>query len=334
MNTPPPSGVARPSLAIVTVNWNSGELLRQCVGSLGRALTGGFTLERMVVVDNASRDGSADGLETAAGNGLPIAVLRNADNRGFAAGCNQGAAGSAADCLLFLNPDTRLSAASLAPALAFLEDPANARVGALGVRLVDEAGRTQRACARAPTPVRLVAQGLGLDRAFPRLFPPHFMTDWDHADTRDVDQAMGAFLMIRRSLFEQLGGFDERFFVYFDDVDLCLRVRQAGWRVVHFAGAEAYHRGCGTTDQVRDVRLFYALRSRLLFAGKHYGPLSVAAVTAATLLLEPLARLGLAALRRAPGEAGEVLRGTRLLWADLPRIAPRLAEALRRRKPF
>lgn len=318
MNTP------APSLAIVTVNWNSGGLLRACVGSLGQALSGSFRLERMTVVDNASRDDSADGLDAAAGAGVPLAVLRNAENRGFAAACNQGAAGSAADYLLFLNPDTRLSAASLAPALAFLEEPVNARVGALGVRLVDEAGRTQRACARAPTPLRLVAQGLGLDRAFPRLFPPHFMTEWDHADTRDVDQAMGAFLMIRRRLFEELGGFDERFFVYFDDVDLCLRVRRADWRIVHFAGAEAYHRGCGTTDQVRDVRLFYALRSRLLFAAKHFGPLSVAAVAAATLLLEPLARLALAALRRAPGEAAEVLRGTRLLWADLPRLVPRL----------
>lgn len=315
-----------PSLAIVTVNWNSGGLLRACVGSLRRALTGGFALERMTVVDNASRDGSADGLEAEAGDGVPLAVLRNAGNRGFAAACNQGAAGSAADYLLFLNPDTRLSAASLAPALAFLEEPANAGVGALGVRLVDEAGRTQRACARAPTPGRLVAQGLGLDRAFPRLFPPHFMTEWDHADTRDVDQAMGAFLMIRRRLFEELGGFDERFFVYFDDVDLCLRVRRAGWRVVHFAGAEAYHRGCGTTDQVRDVRLFYSLRSRLLFAAKHFGPLPAAAVAAATLLVEPLARLALAGLRRTPGEAAEVLRGTRLLWADLPRLLPRLLE--------
>lgn len=313
-----------PSLAIVTVNWNSGELLRQCVGSLRQALTGTFTLERMTVVDNASRDGSAEGLAQAAGDGVPVSVQRNVENRGFAAGCNQGAAGAAADYLLFLNPDTRLSAASLAPALAFLEAPANARIGALGIRLVDEAGHTQRACARAPSPGRLVAQGLGLDRVFPRLFPPHFMTDWDHADTRDVDQAMGAFLMIRRSLFEELGGFDERFFVYFDDVDLCLRVRQAGWRVVHFAGAEAYHRGCGTTDQIRDIRLFYALRSRLLFAGKHFTFPAVAAVTIAALLVEPLARLGLAMLRRAPGEVVEVLRGTRLLWADLPGIVPRL----------
>jgi len=314
------------SLRIVTVNWNAGALLRDCVASVPAALTGGVALERMMVVDNASSDGSADGLEGAAPE-VPVTVLRNAGNHGFAAACNQGAAGSAADYLLFLNPDTRLSAASLAPALAHLEDPANARVGALGIRLVDEAGHTQRCCARAPTPARLVAQSVGLDRAFPGLFPPHFMTEWDHADTRPVDQAMGAFLMVRRALFEELGGFDERFFVYFDDVDLCLRVRQAGWSVVHFAGASAYHRGGGTTDRVRDIRLFYGLRSRLLFVAKHHGPLSVAAVAVATLLLEPLTRLGHAVLRRRPDDAAEILRGTGRLWADLPRILPRLLRA-------
>lgn len=312
-----------PSLAIVTVNWNAGALLRACVASLDAALTPGVVLERMTVVDNASRDGSADGLEGAFPN-APIRVLRNLVNRGFAAACNQGAAGAGAECLLFLNPDTRLSADSLAPALAFLADPANARVGALDVRLLDDDGATQRCCARTPTPLRLLAQSVGLDHVFPSLFPPHFMVEWDHADTRPVDQAMGAFLLIRRDLFEALGGFDERFFVYFDDVDLCLRVRQAGWSVVHFAGASAYHRGGGTTDRVRDIRLFYGLRSRLLFVAKHYGPVSVAAVIVATLMLEPLARLTQALLRRRPQDAVEVWRGVRLLWVDLPNWLPRL----------
>ena len=317
--------VAPPSLDIVTVNWNSGDLLRDCVASLPAALTtgdmtGGFTLERMVVVDNASADGSADGLEAAAlvAGGGPLTVLRNPENRGFAAACNQGAAGSRADWLLFLNPDTRLSERSLAPALAFLAEPAQARTGILGIRLVDEAGRTQRSCARAPTPGRILAQAVGLDRLWPGLFPPHFMTEWDHLDSRPVDQVMGAFLLIRRSLFEALGGFDERFFVYFDDVDLCLRARQAGWEVVHFAGAEAFHKGCGTTDRVRDLRLFYALRSRILFAAKHFHPMAAGLVTAATLTVEPLTRLAHALAARSPADARAVLRGSALLWRALP----------------
>ncbi|QCO19963.1 glycosyltransferase family 2 protein (plasmid) [Azospirillum brasilense] len=310
----------RPSLRIVTVNWNAGDLLRQCVASIPAALTGAFALELMTVVDNASTDGSADGLTA---DGVPLAVLRNPSNRGFAAACNQGAAGSRADWLLFLNPDTRLSERSLAPAFAFLAEPAQERVGVLGVRLVDGTGRTQRCCARAPTPGRILAQAVGLDRLWPGLFPPHFMTEWDHADSRPVDQVMGAFLLIRRSLFEELGGFDERFFVYYDDVDLCLRARRAGWAVVHFAGAEAYHRGGGTSDQVRDLRLFYGLRSRILFAAKHFPPAGAALATAATLGLEPLVRLAHALLARSPADARAVLRGSAMLWRALPRLLAR-----------
>ncbi|ALJ39555.1 glycosyltransferase family 2 protein (plasmid) [Azospirillum brasilense] len=314
-----------PSIRIVTVNWNAGDLLRACVASVPAALIGAVTLEAMVVVDNASADGSADGLEAGgledgrlADGGAPLTVLRNLENRGFAAACNQGAAGSRADWLLFLNPDTRLSETSLAPALAFLAEPAQAHTGILGIRLTDELGRTQRSCARAPTPGRILAQAVGLDRLLPGLFPPHFMTEWDHLDSRPVDQVMGAFLLIRRSLFEELGGFDERFFVYFDDVDLCLRTRRTGWEVVHFAGAEAFHRGCGTTDQVRDLRLFYALRSRIQFATKHFSTPTAALVTAATLTVEPLVRLLHALASRSPADARAVLRGSALLWRSLP----------------
>lgn len=306
-----------PSLDIVIVNWNAGALLGRCVGSIGAALTGGVALDRLVVVDNASRDESADALP---GNGLPLVVLRNDTNRGFAAGCNQGAAGSRADHILFLNPDTRLGPASLAPAVAFLEDPANAWVGVLGIRLRGEDGAVQRSCARAPTPGRLVAQAVGLDRLLPRVFPPHFMTEWDHGDTRSVDQVMGAFLLIRRSLFEALGGFDERYFVYFDDVDLCLSAREAGWGVVHHAGGEAEHKGCGTTESIKDIRLFYALRSRLLFAAKRFGPGALAAVAVATLVVEPLMRIGHAMTRGAGDEVAAVWRGARMLWADLPNL--------------
>lgn len=312
-----------PSLRIVTVNWNAGNLLRECVDSLAGALTGGFRLESMTIVDNASQDGSAVGLETFA-TGLPLTVVANTENRGFAAACNQGAAGSKADWLLFLNPDTRLSANSLTPVFSFLADPSSNRIGALDVQLLDETGRTQRCCARRPSPGRLVAQAIGLDSVMPNLFPPHFMIEWDHKDTRDVDQAMGAFLMIRRSLFQDLGGFDERFFVYFDDVDLCLRIRQANWRVVHFAGATAYHKGGGTTDQVRATRLFYGWRSRLLFTAKHHGALALLAVTLATLFMEPLARLAQAVLRRRPQDAMGVLGGVARLWTDMPHLLPRL----------
>lgn len=303
------------SLDIIVVNWNAGDLLRRCVASIPAALAGGVDLRRFVVVDNASADGSADGLETV-GGGAPLLVLRNRENRGFAAGCNQGAAGSQADLLLFLNPDAELNAGSLAPVVALLARPENAGVGAASIRLTDENGETQRCCARTPTPWRLLGQSLGFDRLAPALFPPHFMSEWDHADDRAVDQVMGAFLLIRRPLFESLGGFDERYFVYYDDVDLCLGVRKAGWTVKHFAGASAYHKGRGTTDSIKDVRQFYLWRSRLRFIDKHFSFPGRLVARSAVLLLEPAARLLRAAARGRREEAGETWRALRMLWRD------------------
>ena len=94
----------------------------------------------------------------------------------------------------------------------------------------------------------LIGQSFGLDRILPSWFPPHFLSEWAHDTIRSVDQVMGAFLMIRRPLFEALGGFDERFFVYFEDLDLSLRARELGWTSVYLATAQAFHRGQGTTD--------------------------------------------------------------------------------------
>lgn len=310
-----------PRLDVVIVNWNSGSLLRECVASLAALRPVNFTFHRVVVVDNGSSDESAEGLSA---ESVPLVVMRNATNRGFAAACNQGAAASSADYILFLNPDTRLSDDSLTPAMGALENPAMAGVGILGVRLVDATGTVQRTCARAPTLGRLLTQACGLNRLSPGRFPACPMTDWDHGETRDVDQVMGAFLIIRRPLFENLSGFDERFFVYYDDVDLCLRARLAGWRVVYFTGAQSYHKGCGTTGGIHDTRLFYFLRSRMLYAGKHFTVPSALCVMAVTLVIELLIRLAWAAFCRSPREAADVLRAGGMLWADLPSCLPKI----------
>ena len=301
------------SIDIVIVNWNSGEHTRDCIASIAAFPGKPGVLGRVIVVDNASTDGSERGL----GRGdIQVEVIRNDQNLGFAVACNQGVRLAQSASVLFLNPDARLIEDALTTCKAFLEAPENARVGILGIQLLDEDRRLQRSCARFPTPGRVVAQTVGLDRLFPRLFPPHFLVEWDHGETRPVEQVIGAFLLIRRPLFEELGGFDERFFVYYEDVDLCLRARKAGWDNVYFAGARAIHVGGGSSDRVKAHRLFYNLRSRILFATKHFGSTSMVCTVAATLLLEPAARLGRALARGAPSEAHQILVGTKMLWND------------------
>ena len=304
------------ALDVVIVNWNAGDQLRACLASL--AASEGAEQLRVVVVDNASGDGSADDLDRP---GLALTVLRNADNRGFAHACNQGAALGSAGAILFLNPDTQVSRSGIAAARAQLE--ADPGTGIVGARLVDEAGRTHRTCARHPTGASLIAHTLFLDRLLPRLVPPHFLLDWDHEETRAVDAVMGAFLMIRRPLFARLGGFDERFFVYWEDADLCARAPATGFAVCHAAQAEIRHRGQGTTEAVKDRRLFYFLRAQALYARKHHGRAAFLAVLAAAMAVNLPVRLGRALVRGKVGDAGAVIRAGRMLTAALPGLLTR-----------
>lgn len=304
------------SLDIIIVNWNAGQQLRDCVDSIGTVDRDDFELGRVVVVDNASWDGSADELKDM---GLPLTVLRNTENRGFAAACNQGAKGSEADYLLFLNPDTRLFSDSLNKPLAFIEQPDNQNIGIVGIQLVDSKGRVSRTCARFPTPIRFFAKMLGLDRLFPHSFPSHVMTEWAHGESCEVDHVIGAFFLVRRSLFEELKGFDQRFFVYLEDLDFSFRARQRGWRIFYLATAQAYHLGGGTSGQAKATRLFYSLRSRILYGYKHFRWWAATGLMLGTLFVEPLARIGFAIAKTSPAQLQETLKGYLLLWQNLPR---------------
>lgn len=306
------------SLSVVIVNWNSGEQLAECLASISGAVTDSIGLELVVVVDNASVDGSMDRI---ASPQLPLRVLRNPVNRGFAAACNQGASLANADYLLFLNPDVRLFPGALRLPIAHLERRENARVGICGIQLVDRHERVLRSCARFPSPGTLLAAMTGLDRLLPRRLPPSRMTEWDHGASADVDQIMGAFFLVRGSMFRALGGFDERFFVYYEDVDLSLRASQAGWISRYLVGARAFHRGEGTTDQIRARRLFFSLRSRVLYAFKHFTPISAVTVLVATLIVEPVSRCALSLRRRSWRGLRETVGGFLALWRDLPSIA-------------
>jgi N-acetylglucosaminyl-diphospho-decaprenol L-rhamnosyltransferase len=311
-------------LDIVIANWNSGDLLRGCISALAESTMASRV--KVIVVDNASRDGSSERLNV---EGLNMEIVRNPDNRGFGAACNQGATRGRAPFLLFLNPDTRVARDTLARAVGYLRAPEQDRVGVVGVRLVDDAGRTQRTCAREPTFSRLLAHSAGLDRLVPRLVRPHFLTDWDHEQTDRVDQVMGAFLLIRRELFDHLQGFDERYFVYYEDVDLCARVRQAGREVVHYAEVQAWHHGGGTTNQVKDRRLFYMMRSQILYVDKWFGQRAALIMLLVALGVHVPLRAAVCMLSLAPKEALAALHGGWLLARDLPALRPVLGHPRR-----
>lgn len=312
-------GAPGPDVDIVIVNWNSRSLLRACVAALDQsAIT---EMLSVIIVDNASIDGSTDALVAPR---VRLDLVLNRENRGFAAACNQGAERGSAPYLLFLNPDVRVGPDTVASAARHLDDPINSGVGILGVQLRDANDQVQASCARTPTVATLLLHTLFLDRVFPALIRPHFLTDWDHGDTRPVDQVMGAFLMIRRTLFEQLAGFDERFFLYYEDVDLCLAARQAGWAVVHYAGAQAIHIGGGTTAAIKDRRLFYLVNSRVEYAAKRHGRLAAVALIVFILLFEMPIRWLHATVTRSPREGWLVVRAAATFWRNLLKLSRRI----------
>ena len=293
-------------LSIITVNWNAGHQLLDCINSIQKF--GAPYVTQTIVVDNGSTDGSEKTIQDMLG----VKVILSGENLGFGKACNLGAQHAESEYLLFLNPDAALYSDSLPNALAFMQDPANVKVGICGVQLLDESGRLSRSCARFPSAFGFMAHALGLDRLFPRLSPA--MAEWDHAQTREVDQVIGAFFLVRREVFDVLGGFDERFFVYFEEVDFSRRAHNAGWRSVYLADAKAFHAGGGTSNQVKARRLFYSLRSRLLYSFKHFSIPAASTVLFVTLLIEPLARSVLALVRRSLPGFKETWAGYFMLW--------------------
>lgn len=295
---------------VVVVNWNSKDGLTRCIDSL--QLNGQACIFKKIIVDNDSNDGSY----LAAKNTPGIILLHAMSNLGFGKACNLGADLVESEYILFLNPDAALFPNNLDKAFAFMQEPKNATVGICGVQLLDEKGHISRSCARFPTSTAFVAHAIGLDRFFPKL--GHFMAEWSHDTTQEVDQVIGAFFLVRRSLFEALGGFDEQFFVYFEEVDFAYRAHKAGWRSVYLADVQAFHAGGGTSNQVKAKRLFYSLRSRLLYAFKHFHLLGAMVVLLTTLFIEPISRSALAIARRSWSSLAETWQGYGMLWRWLP----------------
>lgn len=300
-------------LDIVIVNWNTGDRLRACLRSIERSDRSLLPVDRIVVVDNASHDGSADRLELPS---LRVTTMRNRRNLGFAAACNQGVEPCSGAYLLFLNPDTELYPDTLRIVGEFMRTPEAATVGIFGARMLDEQGRTDVSCSRFPTLASYVGSMTGLDRALPALFPPHHLPPAELTRSRAVDQVIGAFALVRRSVFDDLDGFDERYFLYLEDVDLALRALRRGWQSYYLSDARVVHIGNVSSDQVRGRRLHYSLCSRSLFTFQYWPRWKAALLVALTLSVELTARVTRAALRRSRTELRDTAAGYRdyLRW--------------------
>jgi N-acetylglucosaminyl-diphospho-decaprenol L-rhamnosyltransferase len=304
-------------LSICIVNWNSGSQLRDCIASIGQAETEGFFLDRVVVVDNGSTDNSLAGIDHL---GVAATTIRNSVNRGFAFACNQAAAAASGDYFLFLNPDTRVFKTTLTVPVCFMERPENAHIGICGIQLLDELGKECLSYAKFPSLCDFARNSFGVAKILRTEYLGTVPSEPSSEKVRFVDQVIGAFFMVRSSVFRELGGFDERFFVYFEEVDFALRARQIGHFSVCLGSAQCIHIGQGSSRQIKGARLFYSLRSRVLYGFKHFSLVSAIALLILTLGVEFVSRSALALARGAIKEFGYVAQGYLMLFRHLPRI--------------
>ncbi len=256
-------------VTIILVNWNALELTERALESLQRHSSG--VSWQAIVVDNASRvEQRASRL---AGRFARVQFVDNAENVGFGRACNQAARLCHDEYLLFLNTDTVQLEDAVAHTIAYLDE--HPEVGAVGIKHLDEQGAWQPSAFRYPDPMRDTAACLGLSSLVADA--PGYAADIE----ADVDWVCGSFLCVRQSVWREVGEFDERFFVYDEDIDWCLRAVRAGYKVRYLPSARMTHVGAASSALLRD-KTFMHFRSRMTYYEKNAPAWSAAAFYVAT----------------------------------------------------
>ncbi len=279
-------------LSIVIVNWNTRAFVLACLDSLVEELARfGPGQAEVIVVDNASSDGSAEAI---ARRFPDVHLICNEGNVGFAAANNQGIRASTGQYVLLLNPDTEIRRGALMALVYFMD--ARPEAGAVGPRLLNEDGTLQISCQPRPTLFREWWRLFHADNVWPlSSYPP---ARWESGEVVEVDVIKGACLLLRRAALDEAGSLNEQYFMYTEEVDLCHRVQAAGWRLFWVPTAEVVHYGGQSTRQVAREMFLELYRSKLLYFRIHKGRAGavlykavLAAAALARLALSPLALL-------------------------------------------
>lgn len=276
-------------LSIVIVSWNTKDVLSACLASLERELAcfaPGTT--ETIVVDNASRDGTQQHVRR---RFSWVKLIENEENAGFAAANNQAMAESRGDQILLLNPDTEVLPGGLTALVNFMDRTPAA--GAAGSHLLNPDGTLQVSSWPAITLPRELWRMLHLDRLRP--YAEYPVSTWSEVAPQVVDSVQGASLIVRRSALDQVGLFDTQYFMYTEEMDLCRRIRDAGWRIYWVPTSLVVHYGGQSTQQVASEMFLQLYRSKIQFVRKHDGPAAAGAYKA-VLSFSALVRLGLAPL--------------------------------------
>lgn len=247
-------------VSIVIVNWNTRDMLRDCLQSL-RDDAGDVTRE-VIVVDNHSSD---DSVAMVANEFPEVQLIRNQENRGFAAANNQGIAISRGRYVLLLNSDTRVLGGAITRTLAFAD--AHPQAGLVGCRTLFADGVVQPNCFLYPSLLNLVLSlsHLGLIFERHRFFGRRRMTWWNYDSVREVEVIAGCFMLARRQAVDQVGPMAEDYFMYSEDTDWCWRFHRAGWKVMYTPDATIIHKGRASSSQCATDMHLLERRAMLMF---------------------------------------------------------------------
>jgi len=248
-------------LSVVIVNYKSRKKTADCVRSVRSTDLVGFSYE-IILVDNASGDGSGEAL---AKEFPDLKYLVSDRNLGMGGGNNLGADAASGEFLLILNPDTLLRTDSIRLMLEFLKNRTD--VGLVGPKLIYPDGQLQYSCLRFPSLLMPFYRRTFIGKLAKKQLDKFMMLDYDHGSTKEVDWLMGSCMLIRRDLFVKLKGFDERFFMYFEDTDLCRRVWHSGQKVAYLPQAVVTHdHGRGSAENLWYLAPFTNKLSRVHIA--------------------------------------------------------------------
>jgi len=307
-------------LSVVIVNWNTRDLLRDCLNSLIAGL--GRLEAEVFVVDNASTDGSA---EMVAAEFPAVRLLPQPVNLGFAAGNNVALRLARGRHVLLLNTDTLVHGLVLPDAVACLDS--NPGVGVLGPRVLNTDGTVQASCSSFPSLGNLLLQTLGVTRV--ARWDGYRMTGWDRSEMRRVDVISGAAMFVRRSAMEQVGLLDESFFFYGEETDWCHRFGQAGWETMYVPLPAITHFGGGSVRSLNHRRDVLLTEATTRLHRKHGGRLAGLACFG-ILAAHNLSRAAFWTLPAATGRRGARERAAHFarVSLDLPRAWPAVREGV------
>lgn len=302
-------------LSIVIPSWNTRDLLRVCLQTLRDA---DLPDHEVIVVDNASADGSAD---MVAIEFPEVRLTREATNTGFAKGCNIGIAQATGEFLLIHNADTEVAPDAVRLMLDALE--ADPGLGAAAPRLVNQDGSTQGGCMAFPGWWTPLFFGTPIERWWPNSpeMRRYFLRSFDHEHDCDVDQPPAACFLVRHSVIREIGAFDEQFWLFFNDVDLSLRLAKAGYRTRFVAAAKVMHHVGASTKQFQSMHVEWQ-RNRLAYYRKHFGKLGGRWVKACVGLTYWDYRITQAwrRWRKQPNKPAEPIEPMRAAWQEFKKL--------------